>query len=74
MEGLKIARIEPDSRGAKMGFKAADRILRFEGEAVETFRDFYMAIFSAGGEGTAVVLREGKEMEVQVRFDRRRRR
>jgi carboxypeptidase Q len=74
MDGMTITKVLPDSAAARARFAPGDKILRFEGKEVSDPRSLFRALFTTRGKGKAVVLRNGKEVELdlEVRFRGRR--
>jgi len=75
MKEMTITKVVPDSEAARAKLESGDKILRFDGEEVKDLRSLFRALFSARGQGKMVVLRNGKEVELDlaIRFGRRRR-
>lgn len=69
--GLVIKAVEPDSRAARAGLRAGDVLLQGNGQPLKTPMDLHRAAAPAARQGRDVVLkvvREGREMEVVIRW------
>lgn len=67
-KGALVAGVEKDSPAAKAGLKAGDLILRYDGKALQDFRDLprLVADTKAGSRVEMRVLRQGRERDVRV--------
>ncbi len=66
--GLLVTRVADDSAADRAGIKVGDRIVRFDGRAVEGSEQFRLAVLAAGSSAQATVQRPGvpEPMEVPV--------
>jgi len=65
-QGALVAGVEKDSPAAKAGLKAGDLILRYDGKALQDFRDLprLVAETKAGSRVEMRVLRQGRERDM----------
>ena len=72
--GVKFSDVKPDSPAAKAGLKAGDVLIQFGDKPIKNLYDFTDALRrSKVGDVVAVtVLREGKELKVDVKLEQRK--
>jgi serine protease Do len=69
-EKAKIAHVEPESIGAKSGFKAGDELTALEGQPLLSIADIQWVLHNSGDTAnlSAEVLRDGKTQTVQLQL------
>ncbi|MBI4564992.1 MAG: M20/M25/M40 family metallo-hydrolase [Planctomycetes bacterium] len=68
-DDMIITTITPDSAADKAGLKEGDQILKLDGKDIKELDDLREAIQKAPKEAKIVIKRDGKEMELTVRFE-----
>lgn len=69
-DGLLISKVEENSSAAKAGIKAKDILIEFDGQEITDFKEFRKILYSknVGDEVKAVVIRDGKKVEVNIKL------
>ena len=69
--GMLIASVSADGPAARAGMKAGDRVIRIGGKELQSMGDYFGLArdFKPGDECDVVVVRDGNEVTLKVRFD-----
>jgi len=72
--GVRFSDVKPESPAAKAGLKAGDVLVQFGGKPIKNLYDFTDALrrSKVGDVVPVTVLRDGKELKVEVKLERRK--